>query len=929
MEGIMDITAIIQYGSLALLGIFLFYILGSILFGLFRGWKRQLLRLGLVALSLVIALVIAPATYSWSLDANLTPVAKMFNIDDLGNEMLNEKLENGEKISVNIIVSDILEEVLRGEQAGGGEEGGLVIGGGAEADTDAMTALLDEVLPPLIKVFINIPSMIVNLFLFVIIFGIMRLITWGIFAILKWLLFRADRERRKEHKRFPDATKPKQGRLIGGGIGIVQGFIIALAVMVPFAAIAGTVETFANEVETARLEAVLEMDGGSEFSATDILKLHEAYTKSFPGTIYKGMGLDRMLYKPLTTVKVGKLSFTMNDFAKLGATAVNVLSSDFNALREALDKAEDEAQYKAAMNKLLDFIDEAVAGFLDNNIIVSIVGQVAEVLTKPENMDMLVKALVEDFFTPNTSEPDPGMMMLAAGEEEEDNTAAKEALSSFVRQLLADMAGANSTTDNFCVNLEEFLLSVTGIVRTLNNEGILFDIMGKGADNFDLDNMMENGMLADERLVGLLGQAMDDLLATKMLKNSTKFLFDFVMAEYAGDLAEALPGSVDISVLHLENVLWKEAALTVVKVFGFVSEYIGDMEEEGGFNFGGTGAGDKAVEIIFGLGKSSKPGTDAGLLKMFEGVIKSLLIDMEELKTVDEEFFETGGKDGKPIDLDLYNNREKVGALIDIIFDWASLKEALDNLVALGVGDDLESAAANRETVENLVENLKKIQGTGDSGFNTLIDRIMTEFIGDGATIDNMLKALEVVDKLLEAQEKLEDKLGGLEEKIEEKLDEKLDEWLDGKLDERLEEKVEEKIKDIPDIDDLTPEELERKKDELREELRDEVIEELKDELREELRDELMEELLDELNDELLALAEELLDLILGEEGDESGLLDLIEGLLPEEGIELPEDYRDVVEETLQGLLDDGKITQAQYDKIVALFTLFSAKHGG
>ena len=655
---------IIQIGGMVILGIFMLYLSVSITFGMRRGMKRQLLRFGMIVLCIVLALVITPAIYDSMLETDISSVTNMMGMEDL------EAGADG-KITIEELVSSSLSGSL----------------GGSEGDDDAVTALGGAVAESMTELLLEVPSVIVNLIIFVFLFFILRFVTWIIFGVLKIFLFSGEKKRKADHRRYPNEyPKVKKYRLIGGGIGVLQGFAIALAVLVPVAAIAGTIDTFAAEVDKARFEAVL----GEGISADDIFKLSTMYTESVPGMIYGALGLDKMLYKPLTTVTVGEQSFALEDFAKLGATGINAIG-EFDERYAKVENALTEDEAKAAYAELLEFANDTVKSILDNKLVKAILVPVGKAVY--ENLDVLYPADTEDF------------MELT------------------LRQVIIDLVGDGTEGNNLAVNLKSDLISIVAIAKDLNAVGALYDIVN--AEDFDLSSLLDG----EEEVVTAFGKAVDDLLKTKMLKNAKTHLFTYALSSLTEEVNEELP--IDVSEVKFEFVSWEKAAVTALKIFRFADEM-----ESG--DFGTSTAGARVEDIIASLHEQP---SETGLMALFENVIKSLLVQLE-LDGVDAEFL-------KDKALMPYENRAKLGGLVDLVFDLQEM-----NLSAIAL-DTVEDIASTMEFITTITDRLDGLKA-GEGDINEVVDKVVGAFLGEISgieTLDALKETLDVLQVVLEGQE--------------------------------------------------------------------------------------------------------------------------------------------------------------------------------
>lgn len=205
-------------------------LLGGFLFGMLRGFNRSVLRL------LLIAACIAGA---WFLRGKVVELL-------LGIEIEGESVE----------------ELLLGMFMQDG-------------------ATLPDNMVNLVFVLIQI---IASVICFVLLFAVLRLISWSIvYPILKLIV----RSGEKKHA------------LLGGVIGLVQGAVVAFALCVPITGVTGQLDTVVNTLST------MEISGSPIISAEisekiETIKIKE-YQQSSIGKFYISVGSD--VYNSLTSAK--------------------------------------------------------------------------------------------------------------------------------------------------------------------------------------------------------------------------------------------------------------------------------------------------------------------------------------------------------------------------------------------------------------------------------------------------------------------------------------------------------------------------------------------------------------------------------------------------------------------------------------------------
>ena len=174
---------------------FLLILLAGFIFGLVRGFNKSLTRIFMVIAALVISFFVAP---------KVTTTLMTVDISGLGVTIAGESAAN-----VGDIFTILLKEIPAVQDIAG---------------TDAFVKIMDVV-----------PQLILNVIVFILLFYILRLITMIAYWIISGICF---------NKKKTEGKNPH--RLIGSVIGLVQNFVIFLALLVPivgFTNVLGDIET--------------------------------------------------------------------------------------------------------------------------------------------------------------------------------------------------------------------------------------------------------------------------------------------------------------------------------------------------------------------------------------------------------------------------------------------------------------------------------------------------------------------------------------------------------------------------------------------------------------------------------------------------------------------------------------------------------------
>ena len=204
--GSIDVNEIFGWVMLGLLGVLIFQVISSMLWGMKRGGYRSLIRLGCFVVFALVALWITPL---------------------VSHSLLNIKLP---------VLNESLGSWLMGYIEDSGEIGANAVG--------TLTGL---------KSFVeNAPIAIINIVVFILLLGVFKVISWVAFAIISKLVMKdekkvkvtkevavpiesEDGEKRQEiiTEEVEETVKLKRNKWAGLGVGFVQGLVIIFFFMIP------------------------------------------------------------------------------------------------------------------------------------------------------------------------------------------------------------------------------------------------------------------------------------------------------------------------------------------------------------------------------------------------------------------------------------------------------------------------------------------------------------------------------------------------------------------------------------------------------------------------------------------------------------------------------------------------------------------------
>ena len=228
-------------------------------------------------------------------------------------------------------------------------------------------------IPALAELFQNIPLMVGNLLVFIILCYIMSFISWVIYKVLALVFIKKDSYEMRQGKKVK--IKTKKYRWWGGAIGVVQGFILMFVTFAPISGIVGLVnELSASTVVVAEESVDYELSPTAsllnENLPKDIKELFEAYDKTAVGWTTGIFGLDNITFNNISSIRVNEHTISLRDeVLNLSNVYDNIsflLKIDFNDLSSLelinYSKVEKAINYvfesnilKSVMNDLVNY----------------------------------------------------------------------------------------------------------------------------------------------------------------------------------------------------------------------------------------------------------------------------------------------------------------------------------------------------------------------------------------------------------------------------------------------------------------------------------------------------------------------------------------------------------------------------------------------
>ncbi len=358
-----------NYIELAIYGFLAFCLIFGVLFGIKRGFKRSLVR-GIIIIGVFIACVF------------LTPVITENALSDPSFQSMN-------------IEESIIEAV-----------------GGADSSIGGM--LTDS--PDIMAVVIKAPFMFVNLFVFVVLFYMLKLLSlvvyWLICLIIKNMenkklkketsdyVEKIDKAQKKgKAKKVKKLTADAQNnlkvnkmRFLGGLVGLVQAVVIFAAVMIPVNSTLVTVGTISSNVldinnpDSASADTYEEREEVVDGATVKYLEMVVKFNNSPMSFINNVFGLTDYVADNIAYVKIGdeKIIFseevetlTKGLSAYLALDTENYLE-DVDNLEKITNTLFDSKIFATIIDDVIDYIDDNVDTMITNPILKDIFLAVSE-----------------------------------------------------------------------------------------------------------------------------------------------------------------------------------------------------------------------------------------------------------------------------------------------------------------------------------------------------------------------------------------------------------------------------------------------------------------------------------------------------------------------------------------------------------------------
>ncbi len=318
---------------LALLGVFVLFVLSGMLWGIIRGLKKQSFRLVWIFVIALILFFVTPV---------ITNAIMNLNVSFIGISVKGVELT-----TINEFVSGLLcNKEVTGEYA---------------------QIFIDN--PDVIKAVLQIVTIFFNAILYVLFFWLVKILLWPLWAILSAIFIK---------KKNKDKTKKKKYRAWGMLVGVFLGIFVGATTIMPVMGILN----IANKVEYETSELLLDKDGNvvtdkngkqlrtgkngffTKNLSAEVGDLIRAYDKSVPLGVLRYTGIEffnGLAFDALSTTKVNNQNIVL----KNEVTSVFKTVDSFSELKNY----EFKNYHYQKLTKLIDIIETATNNMFEINTI--------------------------------------------------------------------------------------------------------------------------------------------------------------------------------------------------------------------------------------------------------------------------------------------------------------------------------------------------------------------------------------------------------------------------------------------------------------------------------------------------------------------------------------------------------------------------------
>lgn len=292
--------------------LFVVFLIAGFLGGL-CGAKKSTLKFVCFIVGIIIAALITPLVSSAVLKIEITYNNELTSIKDILLSLITQALNTSDMVSSNPAFAELLQ---------------------------------------------NIPLMIGNLFVFIVLVYVVSLFSWVVYKVLASVFIKKDKYEVKDGKKVK--IKSKKYRLVGGLIGLVQGMVLMFVTFFPISGLVGLVTELSQQTVVVAAEENAELTPTAkllrENLPKEIMDIIEAYDKSIISKTTGVLGLDDACFNNVSSVKVNGYTISLRDevvtISNIYDNVSYIFDLDFSSIRAI--KQVDFAKLEKAINYVFD-----------------------------------------------------------------------------------------------------------------------------------------------------------------------------------------------------------------------------------------------------------------------------------------------------------------------------------------------------------------------------------------------------------------------------------------------------------------------------------------------------------------------------------------------------------------------------------------------
>ncbi len=375
----------------------------------------------------------------------------------------------------------------------------------------------------------NIPLMVGNVFVFVLLSYVLAFLSWIIYLILASVFINKE-EKIKDEKGNVIKLKSKKYRILGGVIGTFQGLILVFITFLPFSGLIGMVNDLTAQTAQASQQTQYQDSPSAQFIKSyipeELQNVFDAYESSAIAKMSGFLNLDDACFDNVSTVTVDNIKISLRtevlNIAKVYDNVEFLFNIDFSSLNalKALD---------------YDKLNNAINYIFNSNILKA---------TMPELVNY-------------------GFDKIFDMQEVKNNKDLCELLQSIQNELNSD--------DDVMNNLKTELTSILGSCKILV-ESKLFDEIYLNQSNFTNENLKNITDILNEDNKKVFNDLLDQLFNSKALNKSVIYVLNLGLENVETTL-EQLTNNQDLNIdkIDLSN---NETTLKKAEVKSLLSSVI-------------------------------------------------------------------------------------------------------------------------------------------------------------------------------------------------------------------------------------------------------------------------------------------------------------------------------------------------------------------